>query len=386
MFHDRISAFAMPTRVIHGFGSIDRIPEECARLGIAKPLVVTDQGLVKSGVIKAVTDVLDRARIPYAVFDQVEEDPCMKTVHDGERLRQAEGCSGVIVLGGGSPMCAGKAIAVLATSGGRISDYRGVGKVKTVPLPLIGVPTTAGAGSEVSPTFLITDEDKDTKMAIGGDLCYPPVAILDPNLLRSLPPRQALWSGLDALTHAVESLCTNLATPLTDAIALGATQMMFKSLIPAAFTDDMAAKSEQLLASTMANIACGSAKLGLVHAFSFPFGNLHVPHGLACGLMLPFVMEYNLPSCKPKYAQMAVAIGERPDQGEDALAYRALERVKRLYLEAGFPTRVTEQEIPRDKFDQVIREAAGASQMKFNIRRASEKDLASIMERAYAGF
>src|ERR1019366_9585097 len=184
--------------------------------------------------------------------------------------------------------------------------------------------------------------------------------------------------------HAVESLWTNLGTPLTDAIALRSIQMMFRSLAPAAFTDDMAAKSEQLLASTMANVACGNAKLGLVHAFSFPFGNLHVPHGLACGLMLPFVMEFNLPSCKPKLAQMAVAIGERPDQGENALAYAALERVKQLYQEVNFPNKVTEKEIPRSKLDQVVKEAASASQMRFNIRQASEKDLAGIMERAFA--
>jgi alcohol dehydrogenase len=386
MFHDRIIPFSMPTRFIHGFGSITRIPDECKRLGIAKAILVTDQGLVKAGLVQSVREILDRAKIPHVVFDRVEEDPCMNTVHAGEQLRRADGCNGVIILGGGSPLCAGKAIALLGTNGGKISDYQGVGKIKTAPLPVIAIPTTAGSGSEVSPTFLISNEENGTKMAISSELCFPPVAILDPNLLRSVPAKQAIWSGLDALTHAVESLWTNLGTPLTDAIALRSIQMMFRSLAPAAFTDDMAAKSEQLLASTMANVACGNAKLGLVHAFSFPFGNLHVPHGLACGLMLPFVMEFNLPSCKPKLAQMAVAIGERPDQGENALAYAALERVKQLYQEVNFPNKVTEKEIPRSKLDQVVKEAASASQMRFNIRQASEKDLAGIMERAFAGF
>ena len=386
MVDDRVISFSMPTRIIHGFGSISRIPEECKRLGIAKALLVTDQGLVKAGVTKSVAGVLDAARIPYVAFDRVEEDPCMQTVHAGEALRGAEGCNGIIVVGGGSPLCAGKAIALVGANGGRIADYHGAGKVKGAPLPLIAIPTTAGSGSEVSPTFLISNEESGTKMAISSELCYPPVAILDPDLLRSVPARQAIWSGLDALSHAVESLWTNLGSPLTDAIALRSIQMMFRSLVPAAFTDDMAAKSEQLLGSAMANVACGSAKLGLVHAFSFPLGNLHVPHGLACGLMLPFVMEYNLPSCKPKLAQMAVAIGERPELGENALADAALERVKRLYAEANFPNKVTENEVPRSKLAQVVREAAGASQMRFNIRKASEKDLAAIMERAYAGF
>ena len=386
MYLDRIIPFTLPTKIIHGFGSVKLIPEECNRLGIKKAIVVTDEGLVKAGVIKEITAILDGAKIPYVVYDKVEEDPSMKTVHEGEKLRQAEGCDGVIIVGGGSPLCAGKGIAVVATNGGKISDYQGVGKMKVAPLPVIGIPTTAGSGSEVSPTFLITNEEKNTKMAIGSDLGYPPTAILDPNLLRSLPAKQAIWSGLDALTHAVESLCTNLSTPVTDAIALRSIQMMFRSVAPAAFTDNMAAKSEQLLASAMANISCGNTKLGLVHAFSFPFGNLHVPHGLACGLMLPFVMEYNLPSCRDKFAEMAVAIGEKADQSEDILADRALERVKKLYVEVGFPSRVTEKEIPRDKIDQVVKEAAGASQMRFNVRRANEKDLAWIMERAYKGF
>ena len=386
MYLDRIIPFTLPTKIIHGFGSVKLIPEECNRLGIKKAIVVTDEGLVKAGVIKEITAILDGAKIPYVVYDKVEEDPSMKTVHEGEKLRQAEGCNGVIILGGGSPLCAGKGIAVVAANGGKIADYQGVGKMKVAPLPVIGIPTTAGSGSEVSPTFLISNEEKNTKMAIGSDLGYPPTAILDPNLLRSLPARQAIWSGLDALTHAVESLCTNLSTPVTDAIALRSIQMMFRSVAPAAFTDNMAAKSEQLLASAMANISCGNTKLGLVHAFSFPFGNLHVPHGLACGLMLPFVMEYNLPSCRDKFAEMAVAIGEKADQSEDILADRAIERVKKLYVEVGFPSRVTEKEIPRDKLDQVVKEAAGASQMRFNVRRANEKDLAWIMERAYKGF
>ena len=386
MLNDRVVSFSMPTRIIHGFGSISRIPEECKRLGIAKALLVTDQGLVKAGVTASVAGILDTARIPYVLFDRVEEDPRVRTVHAGEALRGAEGCDGIVVVGGGSPLCAGKAIALVGANGGRIADYHGAEKVKGAPLPVIAIPTTAGSGSEVSPTFLISNEESGTKMAISSELCYPPVAILDPDLLRSVPARQAIWSGLDALTHAVESLWTNLGSPLTDAIALRSIQMMFRSLVPAAFTDDMAAKSEQLLGSTMANIACGSAKLGLVHAFSFPLGNLHVPHGLACGLMLPFVMEYNLPSCKPKLAQMAVAIGERAELGESALADAALKRVKRLYAEANFPNKVTENEVPRSKLAQVVKEAAGTSQMRFNIRTASEQDLAAIIERAYAGF
>ena len=386
MHIDRIIAFAMPSKIIHGFGSTKQIPEECKRIGMKKAILVTDEGLVKAGVVKEITAILEGAKIPYVVFDKVEEDPCMKTVQEGEKLRQGEGCDGVIIVGGGSPLCAGKGIAVLATNGGKIGDYEGVERIRVVPLPVIGIPTTAGSGSEVSPTFVITNEEKHTKFSINSSLGYPRTAILDPNLLRSLPQRQALWSSLDALSHAVEALFTNLSTPFTDAIALRAVHMMSRSLVPAAFTDNMTAKSEQLLASAMANTACGNAKLGLAHVFSGPLGNLGLPHGLACGLMLPFVMEYNLPSSKGKFAEMAVAMGEKPDQPEDVLANKALERVRNLYVEVRFPTKVTEKEVPRNKLDQVIKEAAAASQMRFNVRRANEEDLRWIMERAYEGF
>jgi alcohol dehydrogenase class IV len=386
MYLDRIIPFTMPTNIIHGIGAAKLIPAECKRLGVKKVFLVTDEGLVMAGVTKEVTAIFEESKIPYVVYDKVEVDPVMKTVDEGERFRKAEGCDGIVIVGGGSPLCAGKAIAMLATNGGKIADYEGVGKNKTAPLAVIGVPTTAGSGSEVSPTFIITNEERGSKMTIRGNLTHPPSAILDPNLLRSLPPRQAVWSSLDALTHAVESLATNLSTPLTDAIALRSLQMMFKSLVPAAFTDDIAAKSEQLLASTMANIACGNAMLGLAHAFNHPFGHLNIPHGMACGLMLPFVMEYNLPACREKFAQMATAIGEKTDQSEDALAGSALERLKKLYVEVGFPTRVTEKEVPREQLDYVVREAARAVQVRFNVRRANEKDLMGIMERAYKGF
>ncbi len=386
MYLDSIIPFTMPTKIIHGLGAIKQIPDECKRLGIKKAILVTDDGLVKAGVPNEIRNILEGAKIPYVTFEKVEEDPSMKTVHDGDRLRRAEGCDGVVILGGGSPLCAGKGIAVLGTNGGKIADYAGVGKLRLPPLPVIGIPTTAGSGSEVSPTFILTNEEEHNKFAIGSELGYPPTAILDPTLLRSLPPRQAIWSSLDALSHAVEALFTNFSTPLTDAIALRAIHMMSRNIAPAAFTTDIIAKSEQLLASAMANIACGNAKLGLVHGFSNPLGNLHIPHGLACGLMLPFVMEFNLPSSKGKFAQMALAMGESGNQPEDVLANKAVQRVRNLYLEVGFPTKVTEKQVPKDKLDQLIKETSASSQMKFNVRQASEQDLRWIMERAYAGF
>ncbi len=383
---DRIIPFTMPTNIIHGIGAVKLLPSECNRLGIKKVFLVTDEGLVKAGVIEKIKGVLEESEIPQVVYDKVEIDPVMKTVEQGEKLRRDARCDGIVVVGGGSPLCAGKAIALLATNGGNIADYEGTGKNKNAPMAVIGVPTTAGSGSEVSPTFIITNEEKEIKMTIRGNLTHPPSAILDPILLRSLPPRQAVWSSLDALTHAVEALATNLSTPLTDAIALRSLQMMFKSLAPAAFSDDIAAKSEQLLAATMANIACGNAMLGLAHAFNHPFGHLNIPHGMACGLMLPFVMEYNLPVCREKFAQMALAIGERTDQSEDVLADDALKRLRKLYVDLGFPTRLTEKEVPREQLGYVVREAARAVQIRFNVRRANEEDLLRILERAYEGF
>ena len=175
----------------------------------------------------------------------MEVDPVQKPCEKGADLLRSEGCDGVIVVGGGSPMCAGKGIALVATNGGSIAEYEGAERYKIAPLPVIGIPTTAGAGSEVSPTFVITDEKRNYKMAIRGDTCHPKVAILDPLLLLNIPYWPGINAGMDALAHAIGACCTTEATPITDSLAIAAFAMMMRHLVPSVLTNDLEAKNQQ---------------------------------------------------------------------------------------------------------------------------------------------
>ena len=387
MNFDSLFNFYMPTRIIHGFGSVAETGREAAALGMKKALLVTDKGVKGAGLTDKVVASLAAAGVPVVVFADVEEDPGTKTVGRGLELLKAEGCNGVVIVGGGSPLCAGKGIALLATNGGALPDYEGADKFKVPPLPVIGIPTTAGAGSEVSSAFIITDEKRNYKMSIWGKTGFPEVAILDPLLLANIPYAAGMNAGMDALSHAVGACSTVLATPLTDALAVSAIAMMIKNLAPAILTGDLEAKNQQLLASVMANIACGNARLDLIHALSHPLGSRHMPHGLANGILVPYVMDYNLPVCADTFARISVALGEaQPGMTTMDLAARAIECVRELFVQTGFPRRIpadvaTEKDIP-----EMVKQAMTRPMIKLNKRRCNEKDLVEIYRQALAGW
>src|SRR4030042_1283092 len=322
-----IFSFHLPTKLVHGYNAITHVGKEAKRLGIKKALVVTDGGVKGAGLIDTGFKRLESEGIPAAVFDEVEMDPGTATVAKGVDLLKAEGCNGVIVVGGGSPMCAGKGIALVGTNGGSIADYEGIEKYKVPPLPVIGIPTTAGAGSEVSATFIITDEKRSYKMAIAGKRVFPNVAVLDPVLLLHIPFWPGVNAAMDALSHAIGTCCTNDATPITDSLAMASIAIMMKHLVSSVLTQDLEAKDQQLIASVMANMACGNAKLDLIHGLSHPLGNYHMPHGLANGILIPYVMEFNLPVCQDKFAQMAIFMGENSHELTiKELSRKAIER------------------------------------------------------------
>lgn len=388
MNYDKVYAFTLPMRVYLGYGCSDRTGLEARKLGIQAALIVTDVGVRKAGVIEPVQRSLISAGVRYEVFDEVPQDPNTSVIGRGLEVLKSTGCDGVVIVGGGSPLCAGKAIALLATNGGRLQDYEGVDKVKVPSLPVIAIPTTAGSGSEVSASLIVTDETRnDYKMTINSYYCYPSVALLDPLLLRTLPPRLFAISAADALSHAVEAIATTLATPLTDAIAYEALRLMFRSMCAAALSDDLEAKRDQLFASTIANIACGNAKLGLVHACSQPLGSFHVAHGLANAVLLPYVMEFNLPACEEKYARMAEVIGaDKPWMTRAEKARAAIGAVKELLQAVNLPDRFSEDVVPRSAIPQLAKIAMGRPQVQFNIRKASEADLVEIYERSFEGY
>ena len=387
MNYNTIFSFHMPTKVVHGFNAIAQVGKEAKKLGIKRAFIVTDAAVRGAGLMDNGIKSLESEGIPAFVFDEVEMDPGTKTVAKGVDLLKSESCNGVIVVGGGSPMCAGKGIALVGSNGGSIADYEGNEKYKVPPLPVIGIPTTAGAGSEVSATFIITDEKRNYKMGISGPKVHPDVAILDPVLLLNIPFWPGVNAGMDALSHAIGACCTNDATPVTDSMAIASIAIIMRNLAPSVLTNDLETKNQQLVASAMANIACGSAKLDLIHALSHPLGSFHMAHGLANGILIPYVMEFNLPVCEDKFAQMAIAMGENPHAlTASELARRAIDRVKGLFIEVGFPRKLPSDVVDKKEISNMVKQAMTRPMTRFNRRKCSEKNLTEIYLQAFEGW
>ena len=372
--------FFMPTRIVHGLGSVSAVADWVRAAGGAKPLVCTDAGLTAAGVAGRVTALLDEAKLPFALFDQVQEDPGVRTVAAGVELFMAEGCDLVVALGGGSPMCAGKGIALVAANGGVLTDYEGFNKASAAPYPVIAVPTTAGSGTEVSKVTILTDEARSFKMSILDERTYPTVAILDGALMESLPAWPALVAGMDALAHALDAVWSVGATDFSDGLAAMSAATIIDQLPRAALTGDLSAKQRMLEASTIANMATGTALPGLAHVISQPLGRLHMSHGLATGIMLPYAMEFNVPVASAKIAPVARLLGEQG--GERELAESLLLRLWELMGSVGFPTTLDPAVVTDDEIPVLVEQCTKVVNYRQNVRNASPADLERLYHRA----
>jgi alcohol dehydrogenase class IV len=398
-----IFSFYLPTKLIHGVNSVRETGREFAALKCTKALIVTDRGVRDAGLLGGVVESLNKQGTPYAIFDEVKEDPGGSDVGRGAEVALREKCDGIVVVGGGSPICAGRGIGVVVTNGGKIKDYAGLNKAWNPPLPLIAIPTTAGSGAEVSQFIVLKDEEAHAKMVVGSPLYFPKVAILDPMLLRGLPFWQAVVSGVDALSHAIEAYFTTMTTPVTDPWALQAITMIYRNLRPATATDDLDAKEACLIGSSLANMACGNARLGLTHAMTIPIeGMFKIPHGIAIGVLLPHVMEFNITASYPRFASLAKSLGEADDgRSEEELARRSVGAVKRLLVDLGFPRKLSDSQVdPKaiPKMAQMImcglygvcdpekEYPLHAIVPSANIRKATVRDVIQLYERGFDGW
>lgn len=388
---ESVFQYHMPTRVLHGPGSLARLGAEARMLGAKHVFLVSDPGVEKAGLLREALELLAAEGLAYTVWAEVPEDPDIATIEAGRQRLEGCGANLIVAIGGGSPLCAAKDVAIVATNGGSIADYEGAGKVKVRPLPVIAVPTTAGSGTEVSAVTLAADPVRHVKMPIASPLNYPPVAILDPRLLLTLPRRQLGISGIDALCHAIEAYLTTQATPLTDALAWNAVRLLARHMRLAAETHDLEALDACLLGSTIANMACGNARLGLVHALSWPVACLFgTPHGLDNGIFLPYALEFTRPAAVPRFAELAEAMGEpvhgRPAEEAATMFVRA---VKRLLADFDFPRRLDPDRVRREAIPQMVAmlgQGIYSLFVRVNLRPASPEELAELYERAFEGW
>lgn len=372
--------FHNPTRIVFGSGSLREVKAEAERAGgDDRPLVVTDKGLAASGHLDKVLAVFPRA----LVFDEVEPNPRHMTVNRAGEMARSMGPKLVIGLGGGSALDAAKAVALLATNPGGIEDYEGRGKYGNAPLPVMAVPTTCGTGSEVTWVSVITHVERKFKMSIKGPAMYPAVALVDPDLIRTLPPPLVASTGMDALTHAIEAYTVRPATPITDVFAREAVRLILTSIAGA--HADIKANSEArerlMLGSLIAGLAFGNSDVGAVHCLAESLGSLFdTPHGVANAVFLPWVMEFNLPSAAARYADLARLAGFS-DEDDRRAAQKFVGRVRDLARQIGIPS-LRGLAIPESAYPELAEKSFANNSNPSNAREASVADYLSIIKKA----
>ncbi|MDS4070367.1 MAG: iron-containing alcohol dehydrogenase [Candidatus Competibacter sp.] len=305
--------FSLPTRVIYGIGVIDQSSEAVAPWGQRRALLVTDAVLVQAGLAERVKAGFRKTAVEIVcVYDQVPPNSTIRTVEDCAALGREHGCDLIVGLGGGSVLDTAKVANILMVKGGRVQEHMGaylLGQTKLLPLVLI--PTTAGTGSEATKVAVIADPEHDVKLPFAETQFLPDLAILDPELTRTMPPKLTAATGMDALTHAIEAYVGKEWSPASDGLALQAIRLIRDHLLLAcAQPDNLQARGAMLVASCLAGIAFSHSMVGMVHGISHALGGVyHIPHGLANALVLPEVMEYNLESRPDRYADIAEALG-----------------------------------------------------------------------------
>lgn len=312
--------FFIPGKIIMGKDAFVSGMKQIKKMG-KRPLIVCGPIVKKVGLTKKITDILGREGMSYAVFADITGEPTDTMIEAGRKAYQDNQCDFLIGVGGGSPLDAIKAIAVMVTYGGAMSDYMGVSLEKELP-KMVAIPTTAGTGSEATQFTIITDTKTNVKMLLKGPTLMPDLAVVEPSLTVSAPKSVTAATGLDALTHAIEAYTSRKAQPLTDMFAASAIQRIFSNL-QAAYIDgeDMEARGEMAMAALEAGIAFNNSSVTIVHGMSRPIGALfHVPHGFSNALLLYQCMEYVLSGALDRFAMLGKMIGAANEKEEDAVA------------------------------------------------------------------
>ena len=379
-----ISSFSyhIPTAIEFGWGSLARLPSLVKGLGGTRVFLVGDPGVAKAGLVDRVISTLSDAGVPAVAFTDVESDPDVRSVDKGVQVAKSEGCDAVVGIGGGSALDTAKAIGLMLTNPGNIRDYVGLGKVEQAGAPVIAIPTTAGTGSELTVWSVLSDKEKKVKISVGSVLNCPRIALLDPELTISLPPTVTAATGMDALTHALESYVNTATQPISEAMSDQAMTLIARSLSKAvADGSDVEARGDMLLASTIAAMAFNSTRLGLVHAFAMPLGaKFGIPHGLVNAIMLPEVMRFNHLANPRKFARIAEIFGEKTAglsvEEAAALSVSAIEKLK---LDVGITAKLSNFGVTEGRFDEIVDEAMLSGNVPVNPRQPTKDDMKALL-------
>ncbi|WP_435067921.1 iron-containing alcohol dehydrogenase family protein [Haloplanus sp. C73] len=380
----------VPNRMLFGWGAVTELGAHLDEFGVERPLIITDEGVRAAGVLDPLLDAIEASGRDYAIFDGVQPDPTDTVVHDAAAAYDEADADLVLGVGGGSSIDTAKAASILATNDGHILDFEGSGNVPNDPPPSVFVPTTSGTGSEVGHWTIVKDSETSIKEEIGDVSLLADLAIVDPQLTASAPAPVKAATGMDVLTHAIEAYVSIKAQSQTSALAVDSIEKV-GTYLPRAVEyrgTDREALSKMARASSQAGMAFNGAGLGAVHALSHQVGGTFgVPHGLANAILLPYVMEYNLPQVPEKMATIADALGEDVDPATPSrvAGERAVAAVRRLASDVRIPETLAATAAERDAIPQLAEQAMDDGSLTGNPRATDADDLAGILERAFDG-
>lgn len=381
-----IVAFRLPGTLYCAPGCLALLGEEAGRLTDRMVMLVTDPGIAEAGIADRAAEVLAAAGIGYRIFTGVEQEPSAGSLAAALDFFRQEEFGLVLGVGGGSALDVAKGVSVLARNEGSILDYAGVEQVPRPGVPMILVPTTAGTGAEVTPNAVFTDPASRLKKGVVSRFLIPDAAFVDAELTHSVPPGVTAATGMDALTHAIESYTSPRATPLTEMYSLEAVRLIGVHLRRAvACGTDVSAREGMARGSLLAGIALANAGVAGVHALAYPLGGGYgIPHGIANSLLLPYVMEFNVVGDLERFARLSEALGA--PAGPSTLrekAFQAVRLVRELSRDTGIPQTLREVGIPEEAIGEMAEKAAATERLlRNNPRRMTRQDVEAVYRSA----
>ena len=372
----------------HGAGAVKELIPEAVNRGFRKALIVTDTDLVKFGVVKKVTDLLDEHQMPYAIFDKVKANPSVSVVQSGVEAFKQAGADYLIAIGGGSPQDTAKAIGIIINNPefSDVVSLEGTAPTKNKAVPMIAIATTAGTAAETTINYVITDEKKRRKFVCVDPHDIPVVAIVDPDMMSSMPKGLTAATGMDALTHAIEGYTTKAAWELSDALNLKAIEIISRSLRKAV-QNDPKGREDMALGQYMTGMAFSNVGLGVVHGMAHPLSAFYdTPHGVANAVLLPYVMSFNAPYTGDKFRDIAKAMGVKGTDEMTQTEYRqaAVDAVRQLSKDVGIPQTLKEIGVKEEDLDALADAAMADVCTGGNPRECSKELVLEVYKTAYS--
>ena len=385
-------SYFLPCKILFGVGVADKIGEEAKKLGCTKVLVISDKGIVNSGLVDIVSDTLKSSGIDVLVYDGVVVNPTIESVEDAYSKIKEVKPDGLVAVGGGSAIDTAKVASLMDTNDVPLEKViRGEPLKNPRNIPLIAVETCSGTSAEITLGAPVTDAKTEDKLGFGTPLLIPDVAICDPLFTLSVPPRVTAFTGIDCLSHAIESYVSKEAWPVTEALSLGAIKLVFDNLRKAVFDGkNVQAREGMLMANLMAGMAFPYSGVGMVHGCGEPLSGVYnMAHGLTMGLMMPYVEKFNMPSDFSKFKEIAMAAGENVEGlAEREAAEKAIVALVKLNKDVGIPDTLEEAGVKKGDLSKIIEKAFNHSRTGYNLYNPiamTKKDIEDLYNQAFSG-